>query len=292
MKPQVDMHMHSWYSDGSYSPEIMAMAATGLQAACLTDHDNVMGVAEFLDTAQKIGIDTMPAFEGSTLFHGVEVHIGGYDINYQNQVFQKKLLEVTDMRHRRAERILTLTMKLLDLPQVDFKEVVRESDSHGPYFGAWWSRDYLLKEHGISYQVSKQLTSRGGRAYVPYEEECLMQPTELIEFIKYYGGEACLMHPGEALRRLVRLTNSEQRGRTKFYTLLRQLVEAGLIAMEVFSPKHNIEETTEFFDIAKRFNLIMTAGSDNHGRFTSKVPIGREGMSYDDFKRFREKIHS
>ena len=73
-----DLHTHSVYSDGSFTPaEIIAEAKRGGLAVALTDHNTVSGLPEFMAEAGRQGVTAVPGIEFSTVYHGKELHLLG-----------------------------------------------------------------------------------------------------------------------------------------------------------------------------------------------------------------------
>ena len=77
MIPVCDLHAHSCFSDGTYTPEELVAEAKriGLKAVALTDHNNVDGLPRFLAAAEKAEIEAVPGVEFSTDYHGIELHV-------------------------------------------------------------------------------------------------------------------------------------------------------------------------------------------------------------------------
>ncbi len=81
-----DLHLHSYFSDGRYSPKIVVEECKklGLEVMSLTDHENVDGVPEAMRAGEELGIKVIPGIELAACYHGEEYHMLGYFIDYQN----------------------------------------------------------------------------------------------------------------------------------------------------------------------------------------------------------------
>ena len=83
MMDEADLHIHTYYSDGTFSPEEAVEYAKGvsLRAMAITDHDTVGGIAEAVAAGDKLGVEVIPGVEITTIYKGMELHILGYYID-------------------------------------------------------------------------------------------------------------------------------------------------------------------------------------------------------------------
>src|SRR5690554_6393814 len=102
-----DLHLHSIYSDGTFTPSSLIEMARekGLNTVALADHDTVAGVSEMITTGKERGVDVIPAIQFSTYQEGAEIHILGYYIDYQSGEFLGKIGKLYEMRTQRARKI-------------------------------------------------------------------------------------------------------------------------------------------------------------------------------------------
>ncbi|MFA5117078.1 MAG: PHP domain-containing protein, partial [Candidatus Omnitrophota bacterium] len=103
-----DLHLHTVYSDSTYTPEELARKASGagLGAIAVTDHDTVSGIAPAIEAAKQYNIEVIPAIELTAELNGLEVHILGYFIDYLEKNFVKKLESLKEVRIRRLYKMI------------------------------------------------------------------------------------------------------------------------------------------------------------------------------------------
>ncbi len=119
----VDLHTHTTHSDGTFAPvELIKLAKEkSLRAIAITDHDTVSGVAESVKLGAAYDLEVIPAIEISARFKFGEIHVLGYDIDWQNQNLAAAL---TDLRDGRDERNPEIVEKLRALGfDIDYDEV-------------------------------------------------------------------------------------------------------------------------------------------------------------------------
>ena len=109
-----DLHLHTVFSDGTYTPEEIARRASslGFSAISVVDHDTVMGIQKVIDAGQSYELEVLPGIELSTEYEDREIHILGYLIDYNSQSLLEKLAVLSKTR---VERIYKITEKLKGL---------------------------------------------------------------------------------------------------------------------------------------------------------------------------------
>ena len=114
---KTDLHIHTYYSDGVFTPEKIVDTAidVGLQVIALTDHDNVLsyGVAkDYLKKENKEDkLEIIQGVEINTLYKNYEVHILGYFMDTNNSDFQNLLKTQQQARVKQTKEIITLLSK-------------------------------------------------------------------------------------------------------------------------------------------------------------------------------------
>lgn len=243
-----DLHMHSYFSDGVFSPPelVIKALACGIDVMALTDHDTLAGVKECCDAAEMVGIKNIPGIEIST-HEEVEAHILGYNINLNSKSFTDFVEELEKRRRVRSEKLIN---KLRE-----HKIIIPEG-----YFDGKIKRE-LSRMH-ISFAITdlgyepdnetafKKWLKEGSATYVGMESS---HPREAIEKITEAGGVAVLAHP-------MRL-KLDHFDRIKF---IKKLKDWGLSGIEAVYKNSSPSTIKQFKQIADTQGLFVTCGGDFH----------------------------
>lgn len=254
-----DLHTHSYFSDGTYSPtELVNEAeAKGLSAIVLCDHNTVDGVREFLTAAEGKEVEAIGGVEFSTDYGEVELHIVGMFIKPCH--FDAVNSMVIELRRRKDESNTTLINNLrADGYEVDYDAIKAET------------RGIINRAHVAAKLVEKGYVESISAAFdslLAKDSKYFVQPRRLdvfetIRFIKSIGGVAVLAHP------FLNLNETELR---EFLPLAK---EAGLDAMETLYSKYDDETTALATKIAKEYGLKASGGSDFHGGRKPDISLG------------------
>ncbi|MFQ5989013.1 MAG: PHP domain-containing protein [Candidatus Methylomirabilales bacterium] len=263
-----DLHLHSTYSDGSFSPrEVVAQAAAcHVNPISLTDHDTVAGMPEALQASAELQVEVIPGVELSVYESNRETHILGYFIHWEDAAFQKTILPLQAERHERLEEILRrlhrlgIPLALADVLRIAGKgtvgrlHVARALVTHGVVSTLQDAFDHFL--------------ARGRPAYV---ERVGLTADQAITTIRNAAGIAVLAHPG-------------QNGLAH----LSDLIEAGLQGIEVFHPSHSAEDVVTLTRVATEHGLLITGGSDCHGLAKGEVCLGQVRLPSEFMERLRQ----
>jgi len=245
---KVDLHIHSTASDGQLEPEdiVRKSAESGLTVIAIADHDSVDGITSALAAAKAFpGLKVIPCVEISTDVPSGEVHILGYFIDYTSQ---ELLASLKRLRNSRWERAKGMVAKLGSLGiHIEWQRVqeIAGSGSVGrPHIAqAMLEKGYIasLKEAFTEY------IGRGGPAYVEREK---MTPVEAVELILKAKGLPVLAHP-------FTINDPE--------TLVVELKAAGLVGIETYYDGYTADEISRLVNLADKYGLIASGGSDFHG---------------------------
>lgn len=266
MKKLVDLHTHSTFSDGRYTPTqlVQAAAAKGLAVLSITDHDSWNGIGEALKVAKQYGIAIIPGVELGTQVNGESVHILAYHVDTNNQALQEKMDE---MRHGREIRLFKILEKLENL---GYHIEVEACDPKNRAVGRPHVAKALVAK-GYFNNVQEAfdvLLKNGGPAYVPQPK---LSPEEAVELVHNAGGIAILAHPSE-------LSDGELPER-----LFQTIPFDGI---EVYHPSSATkDEFSKWLRLADKYKLLVGGGSDFHGipdRFPSELGIWK--VQYDVVK--------
>lgn len=255
----IDMHTHSRFSDGKYTPAQLAAAAKkrGLALLALTDHDTTAGLPVFMEACEREGVRGLCGIELSAAAPHT-LHILGYRITPGAGNLEKRLEEI---RQKRSERNVKIFEKLNKLGLR-----VRIEEAEALTNGEVLARPHiaqLLVDKGYAFSIGDafmKYLDRGAAAYVERER---ISAEEGIELIREAGGVAVLAHPAQC-----RLDDAG------LDALTARLKKAGLWGIEAVYGANCPETTFRHLALAKRFGLYATAGSDFHGAGSHSADIG------------------
>lgn len=238
------------------------MRERGVRYFSITDHDSLNAYGQF-EAPPNVRVIT--GIEINTTFRDGEVHVLGYRLPLD----RSPLTEVLE-RNRRARR--TRIGRIVEQLRAAGHEIALEHVHAEANDGASLGRPHVgkaLVRLGIATDIEhafRGFLKRGTPGYVPSTH---ITPHEAIEVIRESGGVPVLAHPG----------------RLRDYDIIDELVEHGLQGLEVFYPTHEPMQTQYFRDKAKRYGLVMTAGSDFHDIRYHKRGVGAE-VEEDDIRAF------
>lgn len=247
---KADLHIHTNRSDGAKSPSSMISLAAraNIAVASVTDHDTVLGINEAVEAGRECGVLVIPGVEIST-GDREEIHILAYGVEPECEAL---LLMLQGSLSDRQQRILEMLEKLKALRmEIEPEEAFnKESDFAGRMniALAMVSRGYVASTH----EAFHRYLGINRPAFVPRKG---LPPTDAIERLVSLGYVVSLAHPGRLLM-----------GRDELSVRLPGFMEAGLSALEVYHPSHSEDDTRFYRAMANRNGLIITGGSDCHGR--------------------------
>lgn len=270
----IDLHVHTTCSDGMFSPEeaVEYAAKIPLAAIAITDHDTTEAIPKAEAAARAYNLEIIPGVELSVEMPqrvGLELHILGYFLEYQNSSFQERLSYFRQKRHERAQLILE-KLRGLNVYIEGNKFIERTNDNA---IGRLHFAQALLEEGYVNniQESFQRYIGFGKPAYVP---KVRLSPAEAIEMITRIKGIPVLAHPYFAeINRDV----------------IQYLVDLGMKGIEVFHSKHSNTDTERFIQCAREFNLLITGGSDCHGEIDkNEALMGNLMVPYEILERMRE----
>lgn len=243
---RADLHVHTTASDGTLSPaELVAAAlAAGLRAVGICDHDSTEGVGPAGSAARGTSLDVVPGVEINTSSSGLEVHVLGYCYRPGAPKLTSLLARI---REERQDRMRRMVDRLSAAGHPVRLERVRELAGEGAIARPHLAR--ALVEAGIAeseMDAFSRFLTPGRPGYV---ERYKLAPVEAVRAVLAAGGVPVLAHPG-----LI--------GRDE---IIGELVDAGLVGLEVYHIDHSPEQVERYLGIARRYGLLVTGGSDFHG---------------------------
>ncbi len=267
-----DLHMHSTFSDGTYSPTKLVHDNydIGVRVMAITDHDCVDGIPEALNAAQKYNgnIVVIPGVEFGTEIENRPVHVLGY---YIDTSYKPMLETMAWLRDSRDNRLYKMIERLDELGyHIKLESCMHEGKTIGrPHVAK------ALVEAGYFKGVQEafdKLLHFGGPAYVAHPK---LSPSEAVALIHEAGGFAVLAHPTE-------IANDN--------LVLNLLDTIPFDGLEVYHPSARTKERQKIIkNWALARNLVITGGTDFHGvedRFPNK--LGLWNVNIDEVKGILE----
>ncbi|OCC16475.1 putative metal-dependent phosphoesterases (PHP family) [Dissulfuribacter thermophilus] len=276
-----DLHTHTTASDGSDSPKDLVKLATevGLKAISITDHDTIEGLDEAISMGNALGINVIPGVELSVIAPKGNMHILGYFIRQDSEHLKATLGIVQQARANRNPKIIK---KLNELGIPISLEMLEQLSKGGQIGRPHFAR--ALVELGAVKNVQEafeKYLKRGAKAYVP---KSVLSPEEAIETIHMAGGLAVLAHPFS-----LKCENI-----TELKGIVEGLVERGLDGMECYYSEHSPSFTQSLIELANSFGLVVTGGTDYHGKAKPYIHLGRGkgnlSIPYDCVKDLNNRL--
>ena len=257
----IDLHSHTIASDGTLSPAQLITHALDLklESLAITDHDTFEGFDIALPLAQAKGLDLICGIEVSTRFRGKSVHLLGYFLEgAPDPDFRDWLLVLQQTRRERnKEMIVKLNAMGIGL-RLEEVEMIGRSITGRPHF----ARALVQQGYCTSFEEAfKTYLGEGARAFVDRKEVTL---TDAITLVRDAGGVASLAHP-------IRLGKTVLAEEERW---ISDIVDAGLMGLEVYHSDHKPEDVQRYLRYAKQFQLVPTGGSDYHGDNKPDIELG------------------
>lgn len=268
MERYMDLHIHTFHSDGVHSPtEVVEMAAAkGLKALAIADHDSVSGVSEAVAAGQRLGVEVVPAVElsiGYKNFH--DVHLLGYFIEYRDKKFFASLQEFRKARDMRGKAIIEkINSKLAGERKIRISLDEITDTAQGS----------LSRLHIARQLVDKGVARNVQDAFTRYLQPCdvpkrYFAMSDALEEIRRLKGVSVLAHPP-----------SISDDRRVMASLIRELAGIGLDGLEVFNNLCYKDDMIFYEGLCRELGLAMTGGSDFHGvEDDVEIGIGRGGLA-------------
>ena len=266
-----DLHLHSLFSDGTFTPEEIASRAkaSGLATISLTDHDTVEGCARLSEACDALEIEFISGTELTTEHGGHELHLLGYFVDIHNE---QLLTEISKSQIVRQNRIREMVAELnkLNIP-LDAEDVfaIANCKSPGrPHVARALVKAGLVKTLDEAFERYLKI---GRPAWVPKKK---VLSSEAIQLIHQAGGLAVMAHPG--------LNRTDD--------VIPDLVKAGLDGIECYHTKHSKSVSGHYREMAAHFNLLVTGGSDCHGMNKGRPLIGTVKLDHVHVDKLKAKV--
>lgn len=269
-----DLHLHTVFSDGTFTPERLLQEALrcGLSAISIVDHDTVDGIKPALEIAKGKDIEVIPGIELTAEYENSEIHILGYLIDYENIALIEKL---NSLKKDRVGRIYKMVDKLNEMGLKLSADSVFALAKTG-IVGRLHVARAMLKEGLISY-TTEAFQKYIGDKCPAYVGGFRFSPHEAIGLIRNVGGLPVLAHPY--------ILNRDD--------LILKFIDYGILGLEAYYPEHTQGMVNYYLDFAKKHNLLVTGGSDCHGEAKPEIKIGSLKIPYslvEALKAAKEKL--
>jgi predicted metal-dependent phosphoesterase TrpH len=266
-----DLHLHTLFSDGTFTPEELVERASklGFSAIALTDHDTVEGCDRATAACSAVKMEFVSGTELTAEHDDTEVHILAYFVDTQNQVLLTRIAEFQSVRQNRIREMVAAINKMGVPLQAGAVFALANCKSPGrPHVARAMVKAGLVANLDEAFE---RFLKKGRPAWVPKTK---MSALEGVELIHQAGGLAVMAHPG--------LNRTDE--------IIPDLVDAGLDGIECFHTKHSTVMSERYLEIAEKYGLLVTGGSDCHG-FSKKTPlIGTVKLPYEHVEKLKKKV--
>lgn len=264
-----DLHIHSSFSDGKLLPEQIINIAIEkkLKYIAITDHDTIESQYIVEENKFPDKINVIPGLEISTEYMHREIHLLGYFIDIKNNELKQNLNKVKVSRIERAKEIID-RLNELDI-NIEFKEISKTSSIGRPHIAK------LIVEKGFANNTKEAFQLYLIQGKPGYAERYKIDYKKALKLINDSGGIAVLAHPGEIYKGLA------------IERIIKEFKVYGLKGIEVFHPSHSSIQINDFYNLAKKYSLAITGGSDCHGfKINNNLLIGTFGLNEELTEKF------
>jgi len=279
----IDLHIHSTASDGTLTPEEIAIRACrlGLAAIAITDHDTVDGVHQILHNGIPKALSFLTGVELSSapppgLPCKGSLHLLGYGFRPRDPELNRQLKKLQDARRNRNPRIVAKLQALgIDITMEELTNSESRQQTGRPHIAS------LLLEKGIVATFDEAFQRFIGNNAPAYVDKYRIPSRDAIQLILQAGGIPVLAHP--ALIQPI--------GDWHLESLLEALRSFGLLGLEAHYPEHSEAQTRQFLALAENHGLLVTGGTDFHGAIKPGIEMGcAEGDFHVPFEVYQQLV--
>lgn len=271
----IDLHMHSYYSDdGEFEPKqlIDLCLEKNIKYFSIADHNSVRGIKEAKEYCVGKNINIIPAIELDCTFNEINLHVLGYGIDCDKTVFY----DIEDNIIKQEQFASKKRMKLVKELGIDFSdEVINSLSRNGVVNGEMIAEAAMKFDNNHENPLLMPYYENGSRSDNPYvnfywdycaqgkaayAEVSFISLQEAINIIEESGGIPILAHPGNNIKENI--------------NLLEQIISCGIKGIEVYSSYHSKEQVEFYKKFSLKHKLLLTCGSDFHGKTKPSIVIG------------------
>lgn len=280
----IDLHMHSMFSDdGEFTPQeiVSRCVARGLKLAAITDHNSARANPEALEAAASTDLRILPGIELDCTHDGRNFHLLGYGIDYTRPEYAEIEQDILHQEQLAGEEKIKLFRSATGIP-LPLSEIMAAAVD-GVVTGELVAELLLAREDASKYELLRPYLPGGAKSDMPYvrfywdffsEGKLAYVPirylslADAVKLIHSTGGIAVLAHPGQNL-----VDDTD---------LLPGLIAQGIDGLEAFSSYHDSETAAFYLDAARQNHLIVTCGSDYHGKTKPQIFLGGHNAALSD----------
>ena len=253
-KGYIDLHIHTFNSDGYFSPtKIIDLSKTNnTNFIAISDHDTINGLNEFHRNLQPgmIGVDGVE-FSSFTQLENkkVKLHILGYGFEKNNTELLKLLNEQKEKRLKSHKKLLEfLKQQLTELPEKSISQIDMERY-------CWFDREIIkcMEQEKYSPDIVEYYREYFKNNKFSYGKDYDLAANRVIDGIKSANGLVVLAHP-----------MAYKLSREDIIKIIRKLTELGIDGVEVYQSDCSYEDSLYLNEMAKKYNLLCSVGSDFH----------------------------
>jgi len=271
MPLKIDLHTHTNYSDGIFTPAELVEKAhkRGLDIISITDHDSINGIKEAVECAKDFGIEIIPGMEISTDVDEKEVHLLAYFIDIENEELLKYLSFFRDERMHRAKRMVQKLRELgLKITMDDVIDRAKNCAIGRPHIA------YTMIELGLIKNYNEAFEKYIGDYGPAFERKIHVSSQSALKLISDAGGLSFIAHPGYMKE-----------------NLLLNLIKAGIDGIECTHPSHNENQVQFYRGIVNQYCLLESGGSDFHGgKKMDEETLGKFTLGQNQFEAMKKMI--
>ncbi|MCQ2547006.1 MAG: PHP domain-containing protein [Clostridia bacterium] len=258
---KVDYHIHTTASDGEATPTEIVKRAKELDydMIAITDHDNTNGLAEAKIAGEALEMKVIPGIEIAVVTEeGTGLHMLGYNFDPDNEELQGFLNQMIENRITRNKELFLVLQKMgYDISEDDI-DVGKNSYIGKPLIARAMVKKGYIKDMREAF--GKQIL---GSPECKKVQKVKPLASEAIDIILKAGGTPVLAHP-------IQTRGVGKPGTEQFYEnmdrIIRRLKKQGLRGLECYHPDQNDEQSMRFVEMAEKYHLHITMGSDFHGK--------------------------
>ena len=256
----IDLHTHSTFSDGTYSPQELINLAykNNIKAIAITDHDTIDGISYAIPEAEKFNIELINGIEISADYKGIEIHILGYFLDIKNTKLLNLLKVLEKTRNKRNQDLIN---KLNEIGVNISLDYVKSLSPLGLVTRAHFGK--AIAEKGYTKNIKEAFNIYLGKGKPAYIKRTLIPYDQAIKIILESNGIPVLAHP-----MIYKLSNND------LDIAIRELKHAGLKGIECYYPSNTLKQTNTLLSMCKKYNMKITGGSDFHGDNRPDVSLG------------------